>query len=46
MSYHIWLVLALLVSVDSLLHAKVRIMQDVAQSVPLLSKWLGIEKRL
>jgi hypothetical protein len=37
----IWLVLTLLVSLDPSFDAKVGVVQDVAQSVPFLSKWLG-----
>jgi len=33
-------------SLDASVGAKMSVMQDVAQSVPFLSKWLGTEKRL
>jgi hypothetical protein len=40
-----WMVGWLAASLDASFHAKVSVMQDVAQSVPFLSKWLGTEKR-
>jgi hypothetical protein len=42
----LWLVLTLLASLDASFHAKMSVMQDVAQSVPFLRKWLGTAKRL
>jgi hypothetical protein len=42
----LWMVLTLLTSLDASLHTKVSVMEKVAQSVPFLSKWLGMEKRL
>jgi hypothetical protein len=42
----IWLVLTFLISLDSSFHAKLRVMEDVTQSVPFVGKWLGIGKKV
>jgi hypothetical protein len=42
----IWLVLTLLVSLDTSFHAKLRAMEDLTQSVPFLGRWLGTGKKL
>jgi hypothetical protein len=41
----VWLVLTLLISLDTSFHTKLRVMEDVTQSIPFLGKWLGMGKR-
>jgi hypothetical protein len=41
----VWLVLTLLISLDTSFHAKLRIMEDATQSVPFLGRWLGMGKK-
>jgi hypothetical protein len=42
----IWLVMTVLISLDSSFHAKLGLMEDVTQSVPFFGKWLGIGRKL